>query len=85
MAEFETDGKGNVILKPMAGWELRQIAQSLLIIGVDYAENEEDFGKEVYTRMALVVAPHLALDFAEALKKAATELLGAQADDNIVQ
>lgn len=78
MAKFKTDEQGNLVLNPMAGWELRQVAQTLLIIGVDFAENQEEFERQEYTRMALVLPPHLALDFAEALKTAATGLLHPQ-------
>jgi hypothetical protein len=78
MAAFATDENGNMILKPMAGWELRQVAQTVLIIGVDYAMNQAALEREEYTRLALVVSAHLALDFAEALKTAATGLLNAE-------
>lgn len=77
MAEFKTDGNGNVILKPMTGWEMRHIAGMLMIVGIEYADNQDELERGVSQTIPLVLQPALALDFAEALKREARKLLDA--------
>ena len=77
MAEFKTDENGNVILKPMTGWELRQVEGMLIIVGIEYADNPEEQERGVSLTLPLVLQPTLALKFAEALKREASKLLVA--------
>jgi hypothetical protein len=77
LAEFKTDGNGNVILKPMTGWEMRHIAGMLMIVGIEYADNQDELERGVSQTIPLVLQPALALDFAEALKREARKLLDA--------
>lgn len=73
--KFETDENGNLILKPMTGWELRHVAGMLMILGIEYADNQGEFETGVRRTLPLVLQPALALEFAEALKKQASKLL----------
>jgi hypothetical protein len=85
MADFKTDENGNVILKPMTGWELRHVAGTLLIVGVEYADNPEELERGERRTLPLVVRPDLALDFAESLKREASKLLQAVPQGTSVQ
>ena len=75
MAEFKTDENGNVILKPMTGWEIRHISGMLLIVGITYSDSPDELERGMSQTLPLVLKPELALDFAEALKRAASGLL----------
>ena len=77
MAEFKTDKDGNVILKPMTGWEMRHVAGMLMILGIEYADSQDELEKGVSRTLPLVLQPALALDFGEALKREASKLLAA--------
>ena len=81
MAEFKTDENGQVILNPLTGWELHHIAGMLMILAIDYAENQDELEKGVTRRLPLVVSPALALDLAVALQRSASKLL-AEAPPN---
>jgi hypothetical protein len=78
MMQFETDDKGNVILRPMTGWELRHVANTLLIMGIEYVESEEELERGEHKAIAFVLRPDLAIAFAEKLKTEASKLLLAQ-------
>jgi hypothetical protein len=75
MAEFRTDENGNVILKPMTGWEIRHVAGMLMILGIEYSDSQDELDKGLNQTLPLVLQPALALEFAEALKKWANKLL----------
>jgi hypothetical protein len=77
MAEFKTDDNGNVILKPMTGWEMRHVAGMLMILGIEYSDSPEELEKGLSRTLPLILQPALALDFAEALKREASNLLAA--------
>jgi len=77
MAVFKTDENGNIILKPMTGWELRHVAGMLIIIGIEYADSQDELERGVSQTIPLVLQPALALDFAETLKREANKLLAA--------
>ncbi len=77
MAEFKTDTNGDVILKPMTGWEVRHVAGVLMILGIEYADSQAELEKGLSRTLPLVVQPTLALEFAEALKREANKLLEA--------
>ena len=85
MAEFRTDENGNVILKPMTGWEIRHVAGMLMILGIEYSDSPEELEKGLSQTLPLVLQPTLALKFAEALKKEASKLLAAAPTDTSVQ
>jgi hypothetical protein len=85
LAEFKTDGNGNVILKPMTGWEMRHIAGMLMIVGIEYADNQDELERGVSQTIPLVLQPALALDFAEALKREARKLLDAPSTGTALQ
>jgi hypothetical protein len=83
MVKFDTDETGNVILKPLAGWELRHVANTLLIMGIEYVESEEELERGEHKTIAFVLRPDLAIDFAEKLKTEASKLLQAQKNASI--
>jgi hypothetical protein len=77
MAEFKTDENGNVILKPLTGWELHHIAGMVMILGIEYSESQDELEKGLIQTLPLVLKPALALKLAEALKRKASKLLAA--------
>jgi hypothetical protein len=84
MAEFKTDENGKVILKQMTGWEMRHIAGTLLVVGVEYADNRDELEKGLRRTLPLLLEPSMALEFAEALKVQATMLFGETPDSTSV-
>lgn len=78
MATSETDREGNLLLKPMAGWELKSVAGMALILGIEYAENQEALEMGETQTIPLVLLPALALELAEALKRRASALLAEE-------
>ena len=83
MVEFKTDERGNVILKPMTGWELRHVANMLLIMGLEYVDSEEELETGERKTIPLVLRPDLALEFAEKLQREASKLLQAQQNTQV--
>lgn len=75
MAEFRTDEHGNIMLMPMVGWELRHIAGTLMIVGIEYTQSQQELEIGITRTLPLVLQPALARDFGEALKKQANKLL----------
>jgi hypothetical protein len=76
MTTFELDKNGNLILKPMTGWEMSHFQGVVMIVGIDYADSQEELERMSSRRIAFSVSPALALEFAEAMKREASKLLG---------
>jgi hypothetical protein len=85
MAEFKSDESGKVILKQMTGWEMRHIAGTLLVVGVEYADSRDELEKGLSRTLPLVLEPSMALEFAEALKLQAGMFFGATPDSTPIQ
>jgi hypothetical protein len=72
MAQLETDGKGNVILKPVTGWAVGHLGEVAALLKIDYSNAETDTASR---SIQFSLTPQVCLRIAEALTKQAQLLL----------
>jgi hypothetical protein len=73
-APLDTDGEGNVILKPVTGWTLASVGELAVLLQVQYEDGPEDIGT-TGKRIQFVLTPPKCLELAEILTKHAKRLL----------
>lgn len=81
-SELEKNRSGNVVIKPIIGWEIAPVAEIALLLVVRYAESPEEFqrgGKSVQFGLT----PQQALQLAEALTKTGKSLIEPQAGKSL--
>jgi hypothetical protein len=79
MDEFETDGLGSIITKPVTGWILAPIADSVVLLQIQYVQTPVEFGDNENRVFQFSLMPQQALELAEALTKQAQSLLTGKA------
>jgi hypothetical protein len=72
---FQTDGKGNIIIRPVVGWTTHKLAEVAILLSVQYVETEEGLHTGYSQTIQLGLTPALCLDLAESLTKAAKGIL----------
>jgi hypothetical protein len=76
MHDLETDESGNVILRPVVGWDTAQQANSAVILTVGYLALEHEKAQSaVGNSIQFRLTPLQCLDLAAALQTAAQPLL----------
>lgn len=72
--QLKADGQGNVILQPLQQWGVAPVADTVLILALEYLQGEP--GKTPQVQQAdIALTPQQALDLAEALETAAKIIL----------
>jgi len=71
-APFETDSEGNVILKPVTGWNIAPVAGVAVLLQFVYLDSETDTDGK---RIQFVLKPDVCLELAEVLTRQAERLL----------
>jgi hypothetical protein len=71
--ELQKDQNGNVKLSSVLGWTLGRVAETYVLLAVQYAENEQELetGGKV---LQLSLTPDQALQLAEVLRKYGSSL-----------
>jgi hypothetical protein len=69
--QFETDGKGNLILNPLTDWVVAPVAEVAVLLRVQYSKE----GSDIAGSVQLVLKPRICLELAEALSKQANRIL----------
>jgi len=72
--KFETDENGIVVTKPVMGWIIAPAAGIAVVLGIRYAETEEEIGTGG-RQIQFVLMPQQCLELAEVLTKQAKHLL----------
>ena len=70
----ETDNSGTVIAKPVKGWTVSDAA-GVAVAAIQYAETPEEFEREDSKSIHLVLTAPQCLDLADALTRAARDVL----------
>lgn len=83
--QFETDADGNIIVRPMSGYQIGSLAGMSLLLVIQYLENPQMPEKEESKSIQLVVNPREALQLAEALAKHSMKLLQPAPSDTKLQ
>lgn len=73
--DWDTDGQGNVITRPLVGWDTATAAGIACVLRVRFAETPEKLKTGDLSRLPLVMSPAQALELAEDLRKTAERLL----------
>jgi hypothetical protein len=71
---FETDSEGNVILKPVTGWAMAPVAETAVLLQIQYSDAEFETNDK---KIQFVLTPQKCLELAEVLTKQARRLLHA--------
>lgn len=74
---LEKDKNGNIITHPVIGWITGTVAESAVLLAIQYAETPLALEKGEYKSLQLVLNPQESIVLAEALKKQGTFLLEA--------
>ena len=69
----------------MTGWGITDVAGMFLMIAVEYAENQEQLETGERKQLQTILAGAMALEIAEALKRAASILLCPIPNDTLLQ
>jgi hypothetical protein len=83
--QLETDANGNLVLRPMSGYQIGSIAGMSLLLVIEYLENPSALENEGSKSIQLAVNPLEALQLAEALTKRAMQLLQPADPDTKLQ
>lgn len=73
---FDVDEKGNIVVKPLMGWDIAPAMDMAVIARLIYADKPADVGREGQT-LQLILTPPQALELAEVLQRAAHRLMSA--------
>lgn len=73
--DWDTDERGNIVTRPLMGWETVAAAGTACILRVRYAERPEQLKTEDASRLALVMSPAKALELADDLRRMAERIL----------
>ena len=73
--QFEIDGNGNVITKPLTGWRGATFAGMGIVIALHYAESIEALESGDSKTVQLVMKPQQCLELAETLTRLANSVL----------
>ncbi len=71
----ETDNSGTVIGKPVKGWTVTDTSRVAVLAAIQYAETPEEFDREDSKSIHLVLTAPQCLDLADALTRAARDVL----------
>jgi hypothetical protein len=80
LLELQKDKEGNIITLPMTGWGITDVAGMSLILTIQYVETPEQLETGERKQMQTIVTVQKALELAEALRRAASGLLGPLAN-----
>ncbi len=75
MTKFETDGGGNVIMKPLTGWNILPVAGAAVLVQMLYVETPEELERTERRVIQFALTPPMALELVAALKRVAEPLL----------
>ncbi|MGA3212692.1 MAG: hypothetical protein ABSD20_15405 [Terriglobales bacterium] len=79
--DLKRDGSGNIMTRPVMGWEIGPLAETALLLIVRHAGSAEEFEAGGETTQ-LLLTPQQALLLAEALTKWGSTLHRAPIDPN---
>jgi hypothetical protein len=83
--ELQRDDQGNIVVKPLAGFNVAPIAGTSVFLLVLYADSLEELQREDYKGIQFVLTPPHALQLAEALARLAPQLMQARKPDEPLQ
>jgi hypothetical protein len=67
--ELQTDGTGNVITCPMTGWGIKPVAETMILLAIEYVDSPEQLETGERKQLQAILHSHQALELAEELKK----------------
>lgn len=73
--KLETDSTGNVIMKPLTGWNILPVAGAAVLVQIQYVETPEELEKGEQRVIQFALTPPMSLELAEALKRVANPLM----------
>lgn len=79
--DLVTDDNGNVIMRPLTGWNILPFAGASVLAQIQYVETPEELEKGECRIIQLVLTPPMALELAAALSKVANHLMMPIAPD----
>lgn len=82
---LKKDKDGNIVTCPITGWGITSVAGVSLILTLEYVETETQLERGERRQLQTLLTPSMALEFAEALKRAANGLLGPQSSNTTIQ
>jgi len=81
--DLVTDKSGNVVMNPLMGWNILPVAGAVVLLQAQYVQNPEELEKGEFRIIQFALTPPLALELAEALRKAANPLMSVAPDTPI--
>jgi len=72
---FETDNNGTILAKPVKGWTVTDAAGVAVLAAIQYAETTEELKRGDSESIHLVLTAAQCLDLADALTRAARNVL----------
>jgi hypothetical protein len=72
--ELDRDEHGEIVTRPVTGWETHSVYGTAILLATEYVENEQELESGVRHRIQLVLTRQGALDVAEALKRAGSRV-----------
>ena len=73
--KFETDSSGNVIMKPLTGWNILPVAGAAVLVQMQYVETPEELERGVKRVIQFALTPPMCLELAAALRTVANPLM----------
>jgi len=73
--ELIKDGEGNVITKPVSGWITAPVADSSVLLALQYFDNPEQCEKWEPVQIQFLLTPPQCLELAEVLTRQAKKIL----------
>ena len=83
--EVQKDDQGNIVVKPLIGFNVAPIAGTSVFLRFLYADSLEELQREDYRGIQFVMTPPHALELAEALARLAPRLMQARKPEEPLQ
>jgi hypothetical protein len=74
-SQFDTDDEGNIILQPVTGWAVGPVAESAILLQIQYSESAETLETAPSKQFQFVLTPPKCLELGEMLTKHALRLI----------
>lgn len=79
--ELDRDESGNVLVRPVMGWDGWIMMQTNVLLAVEYSESPEDVSSGQGKRVQLLLTPQQSLELAEALTRWANQVLAPSSSE----
>jgi hypothetical protein len=75
MRPLNLDKQGNIVTKPVAGWQFHAVAESSVLLAIEYLDSPEQMRTMEGEMIQFVLTPPQCLELAEALTRSAKRIL----------